>query len=227
MRRLEIIALNARDAKAAQKAGADRIELVSAMEVGGLSPAIDTVKEVLAAVTIPVNVMVRLTAESFTYSSEQFSDLLAYIEQVKDLGINGLVFGSLDANNNVDTQQLAQIKAACGSLDFTFHRAIDEDYDKYKENFEVVNGVSTTVLTSGGTKYPIVENIELLKSISHGQTRVLVGGGINASNYQLLFNSLPNCDFHIGSLAYKDGDFTRGIDELQISNIIKKLHCEN
>ncbi len=223
MRKLEIIALNATDALAAEQAGADRIELVSAMEVGGLSPELDVVQAVVEAVNIPVNVMVRLTSDSFVYDHAQFEQLLAYINQVSQLGINGLVFGGLNPDNTINQQQLEAVCQACKDLDFTFHRAIDEDDTIYQSNFELIDGKATTVLTSGGITDPITSNIERIYAISSGKTRVLVGGGVNINNYQLLFDRLPNCDFHIGSLAYNNGDFEAGINTEQVREVKQYL----
>lgn len=219
MRKLEVIALNARDARDAQLAGADRIELVSAMAVGGLSPQLEVVSEVLNAVTIPVNVMIRLTGDSFEYSETEMKELLGYLREVKKLGINGIVFGSLTAENKVDVEQLEQILNETGDLDVTYHRAIDQCDTTYKQNFELIDGKVTTVLTSGGTENPLIENIERLNAISCKDTRVLVGGGINKANYKQAVDSLPNCDFHIGSLAYNNGDFTAGINKSQVKAV--------
>lgn len=219
MRKLEIIALNGVDAKAAEEAGADRIELVSEMAVGGLSPSIETVKEVVASVSIPVNVMVRFEHVSFMYDEEQFKEMLSYIEEVKDLGINGLVFGSLDSNGIIDEGQLNQIIEAAGQLDITYHRAIDESYDNYKSNMQTISGKVTNVLTSGGIKFPITDNIELLNESSELEVQVLVGGGIKDSNYKHMFDNLPNCDFHIGSLAYNNEDFTAGINHDKVVEV--------
>lgn len=224
MRKLEIIALNGIDAKAAQDAGADRIELVSEMAVGGLSPAVDVVKDVVSSVSIPVNVMVRFEHESFMYNDQEFKMMLSYIKQVKDLGINGIVFGSLDSDKIIDEEQLNQIVEAAGDLDITYHRAIDESYDNYKQNMETISGKVTTVLTSGGTLYPIDDNIELLNWASELDIRVLVGGGIKETNYKQMFDSLPNCDFHIGSLAYNNGDFTKGINHHKVVEVIEYLN---
>lgn len=224
MRKLEVIVLNEVDSVAAEKAGADRLELVSNMEVGGLSPAIETIKKVIAAVTIPVNVMVRFKAEDFVYSQTDMVKIFEYIDLIKDLGINGVVFGSLNEDGTINQQQMNDVKSRIGNLDYTFHRAIDQVDECYRSNLELVNDVATTVLTSGGLKFPIIDNVELLKSSSTRNVRVLVGGGINKSNYQQLFNQLPNVDFHVGSLAYINGDFTSGIDQQMIIQLKSELN---
>lgn len=223
MRKLEVIGLNAKDCKQAELYGADRIELVSAMEVGGLSPDLETVREVVKAVSIPVNVMIRFKAEDFVYDQAEIDRLVEYIRVVKELGINGIVFGSLDQANNIDVGQLDQIVDAAAGVDITYHRAIDQDDSTYVGNFKLIDGKVTNVLTSGGIQLPIVENINRLEQISNKQTRVLVGGGINQSNYKLMFENLQNCDFHIGSLAYKTGNFELGIDGEKLREVKQYL----
>lgn len=223
MGKLEVIGLNVEDCLAAEKAGADRIELVSDIEVGGLSPTIEMVRAVTAKVSIPVNVMVRFKSDNFRYEGAEVEVMLEYIKTIKKLGINGIVFGGLDKSDVVDNGLLNKVVECASGLDVTFHRAIDENQQKYKDNFTLINGIVTTVLTSGGTERPIDENIELLASISHGKTKVLVGGGIKASNYQQIMSRLLNCDFHIGSLAYNEGNFAAGINSEQISEIKKFL----
>lgn len=219
MRKLEVIALNAKDARDAELAGADRIELVSEMAVGGLSPKLEVVCEVINSVTIPVNVMIRLTSDSFEYSENEMEALLGYLREVKKLGINGIVFGSLTAENKVDVQQLEQIKSEAKDLDVTYHRAIDQYDTTYEQNMELIDGKVTTVLTSGGMENSIVANIDRIYRMSYMDTRVLVGGGIDIENYKQLVDSLPNCDFHIGSLAYNNRDFTAGINSVKVSAI--------
>lgn len=224
MRILEVIALNVEDSLAAQEAGADRIELVSEMEVGGLSPQLSTVKEVVDAIDIPVNVMIRFRGDDFVYTDLEIFEMTYYIKSLQKIGANGIVYGGLNEDKTINEEQLNTIIKVCGDMDITFHRAIDECDEKYEQNFNLINGKITTVLTSGGLVNEIDSNINRLLSISNQSTRVLVGGGINETNYRKIIDSLPNCDFHIGSLAYNQGDFTKGINYENISNVKKILN---
>lgn len=223
MRKLEVIALNAKDAIAIEKAGADRIELVTDMAEGGLSPKLEVVKEVIEAVNIPVNVMVRLTGGDFILNESELNSLVKYTEEVSKLAINGIVFGSLNESSQVVLSDLKRIVEAANNKEITFHRAIDESYLDYLKNLGQIEGKVTNVLTSGGLEYPIEENIIVLKAASEYNIRVLVGGGINDSNKETIINSLPKCDFHIGSLAYNHGDFEQGINETKIKEVLKLI----
>ncbi len=212
MRKLEIIVLNEIDSVSAEKAGADRLELVSEMAVGGLSPSVEMVKKVISSVSIPVNVMVRFKSTDFVYDEAELQNLIEYINNIKDCGINGIVFGSLNPDDSINLTQLKVIIDNANGLEITFHRAIDESVSKFEENFQQIDGKVDNVLTSGGLQAPIANNVDLLAKLSTNTTQLLVGGGINSTNYQQLFDQLVNCDFHIGSLAYNQGNFDLGIN---------------
>ena len=96
---LEIIATSVEDAIVIEKGGADRIELVSALSEGGLTPSYGLVHRVIGAVNIPVNVMIRPHSLSFVYSDEDLLCMLEDIKQAKALGANGVVFGMLDSQS--------------------------------------------------------------------------------------------------------------------------------
>ncbi len=224
MRKLEIIVLNKEDAKSAQLAGADRLELVTDMSLGGISPNLDIVRSVVESVTIPVNVMVRVRGGNFTYNESEMEQHLNYISELKQLPVNGIVFGSLNLENRVEIEQLESICDAIGDLDLTFHRAIDEDVNCFMENIKQLSGRVTNVLTSGGLQSPIEENTHLLEEANTNQLQILCGGGINLSNYKQVIKATPNCDIHIGSLAYNQGDFTSGINVQMVKQVKDALN---
>lgn len=124
---LEVIALDARDAVAAQEGGADRVELVADMAADGLSPSAASVAEVRSAVDIPVRVMLRLT-DGFAAGS-----LDALIRRTADLraaGAEEFVLGFLTPAGAVDLPAVARIVDTIGGSPWTFHRAIDHCADR-------------------------------------------------------------------------------------------------
>ncbi len=129
MRRLEIIATSAADAIQAHAGGASSIEVVENMTVGGLTPALELVQAIRAAVTIPIRVIVRPHAGNFRYSAQEIDRMLGDVEALKRVGVNGIVFGALKADNSVDLALTAQIAQAAQPLELTFHRAIDLSRD--------------------------------------------------------------------------------------------------
>lgn len=218
MKNLEVIILNEVDAINAQAVGATRLELVSAMEVGGLSPTLETVQKVIDNVSIPVNVMVRFNS-SFKIDEHQLNLKINYINELKKIGVNGIVFGSLTADDKVDIEQLKKIKQAAGNLQITYHRAIDT-IPAFEQQVAILNASNliTNILTSGGIENPIEKNIEQLKLVStqNSKIQILLGGGITKNNLQTLVNNLPTADIHIGSFAYNNNDFTQGINSENI-----------
>ena len=92
---LEIIACSLTDAIAAEQGGADRIELISHYEVGGLTPPLDLVRAVVAAVSIPVRVMLRDAESFFVPDRGDRAILERTARELNQLPIDGLVFGFL------------------------------------------------------------------------------------------------------------------------------------
>lgn len=160
---LEIIGMTVEDAKIIEYCGADRIELVSALTEGGVTPSFGLIEAVVNSVDIPVNVMIRHHANSFVYSNEDISIMLKDIEIVKNIGANGIVLGLLDNYNNIDEPNLKFLLKECGNLDVTFHKAIDET--NCIKSIDILNNYSqiTNILTSGG-KGNILDNIDIIKN---------------------------------------------------------------
>ena len=219
---LEIIGMTVEDAKSIEECGADRIELVSALTEGGLTPSYGLVERVVKSVDIPVNVMIRNHANGFVYSEEDLEIMKRDIQVVKRLGVNGVVLGVLDEKNNINEKHLIELLNECNGLDVTFHRAIDDTdlndsmqiLKKYKE--------ITNILTSGGKKN-ITENINEIKNIINEEKRinVLLGGGLNFDNIDKVKKSTKATDFHFGTGVRVDNSPFKSIDEKKL----KKLVC--
>ncbi|WP_327204769.1 copper homeostasis protein CutC [Paenibacillus sp. DMB20] len=128
---LEVIATTLQDALTAEACGADRIELITAITEGGLTPSIGLVDRVTSRVGIPVNVMIRPHSRSFVADGEDMETMLADIEAIRrSTGAAGVVLGPLSSNGTVDEEALRRLLSAAGSLDITYHRAFDEITDQ-------------------------------------------------------------------------------------------------
>lgn len=219
---LEIIGMSVEDAITIEKCGADRIELVSALTEGGLTPSFGLIDAVIKSVNIPVNVMIRHHARSFIYSDEDIKIMLKDIEKVKELGANGIVVGMLDEKNNINEEQLRVIIEASKGLDITFHRAID-DTDVVK-SIGVLNKYNeiTNILTSGG-KGTILENIEDINNmkIKSNNINLLLGGGLNFDNIEQIKKLTNNKDFHFGTAVRIDKNPFGEIDKEKLIKLVK------
>jgi copper homeostasis protein len=126
---LEVIATTVADARAAERGGADRLELITAMGEGGLTPSIGLIESVIEAVGIPVNVIVRPHSRSFVYDADDYAVMLRDVRAIAKTRANAIVVGMLRADGSVDTDGLARVIEAADGLQLTFHRAFDETRD--------------------------------------------------------------------------------------------------
>lgn len=222
---LEIIGMSVEDAIAIEKCGADRIELVSALTEGGLTPSFGLIESVVNKVKIPVNVIIRHHAKSFVYSDEDINIMIKDIEKVKEIGANGVVFGMLDEKNNIKEEQLITLLEAAKGLDVTYHRAIDEtnviDSIKILSKYEYI----TNVLTSAG-KGNIENNIEKIKEMKKnaGSINILLGGGLNFENIDRIKNLTNNKDFHFGTAIRVDKNPFGEIDEAKLRKLVEIIN---
>ncbi|MGQ8874724.1 copper homeostasis protein CutC [Paenibacillus sp. TSA_86.1] len=139
---LEVIAVDAVDAQAAEQGGADRIELVSAMSEGGLTPSYGQIEQVVSKVSIPVYVMIRPHSRSFCYSADDLQAMIQDIRVARELGAAGIVIGALTDEGEVDRSFLQTCLLSAQGMRVTFHRAIDSSAHVVRalESIGSVNG---------------------------------------------------------------------------------------
>lgn len=218
---LEIIGMCLEDAKKIEACGADRIELVSALTEGGVTPSFGLIENVVNSVSIPVNVMIRHHAKSFVYTENDLKIMEKDIEIVKSLGANGVVLGLLDKFNNIDEKSLKLLLDKCGLLDVTFHKAIDET--NLIESVKILNKYPkiTNILTSGG-KYNITSNIDTINEMVDKATdiNILLGGGLNFNNIEEIKTFTKAKDFHFGTAVRVNKDPFGEIDEKKLKELV-------
>ncbi|MFC0470521.1 copper homeostasis protein CutC [Halalkalibacter kiskunsagensis] len=221
---LEVIVQNKDDAIIAEQAGADRLELVSAIEYGGLTPDISTITQVCSAVSIPVFVMVRPHAKSFFYNEKDSKEIFRTITASKEEGCLGIVFGALDQFKDLDEELVDEVNKRAYPLPITFHRAIDaavnplEIYKKLCKYSQIKR-----VLTSGGSQQAM-NGLTVIKKLLDEEKEgngpiVMPGSGINPSTFQLIHEKIRATEYHVGSGARIGNDFKRPIDPKSIEYI--------
>lgn len=144
---LEVIALGAEDAVAAQAGGADRLELVTDMAADGLTPSARTLASIRAAVDIPLRVMLR-PADGF--AAGDTGRLVDMAREMRGAGADEFVLGFLDADGGVDLAAVERVVAELDGCRWTFHRAIDRaaDRDALRKQLDGLPGLDT-YLTAG------------------------------------------------------------------------------
>lgn len=139
------------DALSAERRGANRIELCSALDQDGLTPSQELTKQCVQNLSIPVMAMVRPRGGNFVYTEEEISAMEAEIEFFKQSGVAGVVFGLLTESGDIDVENTSRLARLAMPLDVTFHKAIDYSNDILR-SFQQLNSIDgiTRVLTSGG-----------------------------------------------------------------------------
>jgi copper homeostasis protein len=187
----------------AQKGGVHRIELCEDLSVGGITPSIDLIKQVVKELSIPANILIRPRGGDFVYSDTEFNQMLSDIEFCKSIGCNGIVSGVLKSNKTIDAERTKQLIEASKPMSFTFHKAFDEVPDPYKTLDSLIKLGTDRILTSGQSNTDIdgLNTLMKLKNQAKGKLTILVGGGVRADNV-LEFKKAGFMEIH--SSAIKD-----------------------
>jgi copper homeostasis protein len=169
---------------AAERAGADRIELCDNLSEGGTTPDGELVAAIVERVRLPVCVLIRPRAGDFVYSESEFDVMTRDIELTRTMGIAGLVTGALDSNGRVDVKRTRLLVKAAGGLPVTFHRAIDSAANLAVALDDAIEAGVSRVLTSGGalTAREGVKVIAALVLQTRQRVSIVAGGGIREHN---------------------------------------------
>ncbi|MGW0822090.1 copper homeostasis protein CutC [Streptomyces sp. NPDC002845] len=206
---LEVIALDAEDAVAAQAGGADRLELVTDMAADGLTPSVGTFVEVRAAVDIPVRVMLR---PGDGFAARDVDALLRGAREMRGAGAEEFVFGFLGEDGGADPEAVERLAGELDGCRWTFHRAIDRaaDRDALRKQLADLPGLDT-YLTAGSADgvdagLPVLlAEAESARRREPGHTqRLLVGGGLRLDHLPRLRAAGVDA-FHVGGAARPGG----------------------
>jgi copper homeostasis protein len=228
---LEVIATTVADARLAAQAGADRIELVTAMGEGGLTPSIGLIEAVVAAVGIPVNVIVRPHSRSFVYDADDFAVMLRDVRAVKTAGANGVVIGMLTADGEIDRDGLARAIDAADGLAITFHRAFDETRD-LRQALDMLLGFQavTSVLTSGGKPSVLHAQApirELVQQAAGSHCTVLAGAGLTVDAIADFVSRTQVQAVHFGSGVRVGGNGLAPVDADKVAQVRALLNANS
>lgn len=146
---LEICADSTESAVAAQKGGADRIELCSALIIGGLSPGPALFRQVRRYTDIEVRVLLRPRFGDFYYSAYEHDVLTEEVRMYREMGADGIVIGSLSPDGTMNVEQMEELIRAAGNMKVTMHRAFDVCRDPYETLRQCMDLGIDTILTSG------------------------------------------------------------------------------
>lgn len=186
MTTFEVCACSLQSALAAQTGGANRVELCSALSIGGITPSIGVIEMVRDALQIDVNVLVRPRQGDFLYSQQEVDVMAADILSCAKIGVNGVVIGALDRHGKVDMEVCRRLVdlAKSNGLSVTFHRAVDRSCNPVECVNDIILLGADRILTSGGAKSALqgAETISRMCEVAGGKISIMPGAGVNAEN---------------------------------------------
>jgi copper homeostasis protein len=204
---LEISVESLEAAVAAERGGANRIELCEALRAGGVTPNAKLMRAARASVKIPIFIMIRPRDGNFVFSGAEADQMKSEIETARVSGMDGIVLGILREDATVDVPRTRELVQFARPLPVTFHRAFDECPDLPRALEDVIETGATRILTSGG-KPSAAEGAAALATLvnaARGRITILPGGGINPSNLRRVVRATRATEFHSGlgsSLPY-------------------------
>lgn len=196
---LEVCVDNVHGLAAALAGGADRIELCSALELGGLTPTPGLLRAA-ASGPVPVVAMIRPRGGDFCFDDAETALMLDEIDAVAAAGLQGVVLGAALPDGRLDWRTLERLvrRAADRGLRCTLHRAVDLCPDATQATRQAADLGFERILTSGGASSAL-EGLAVLErcfEAAAGRITVMPGGGIDAGNVHLLRARLPLSAIH-------------------------------
>lgn len=204
---LEVIACSVEDAVNAEKGGADRLEVITGFEFGGYTPPLELVREIQAAVRIPLRVMLREEDCSGLTEMITVEKLCCIANELDKMKIEGVVLGFL-RSGDVDVELTRKILGCAPNLNATFHHAFEDSDDKTAAINAIKRiGQIDKILSHGGmgSRTERIERLVEYAASANPEIKILAGGRIDLEAIRMLKERTQISEFHIGSAARRDG----------------------
>lgn len=192
-------------ARLAAAAGADRLELCGSLAEGGLTPSAGLLAAVLAAVRVPVFVMVRPRAGDFLYDDGEFETMRRDVAYLRTAGAAGIVTGVLHEDGRVDHERLRELVATARSLPVTFHRAFDLAAEPAAALEVLIAADVARVLTSGQAASASDGADAIARHVAAAGDRLVVvaGAGVRAATVRELVDRTGVREVHLSATVWR------------------------
>ena len=217
MIKIEVVANGVQDCIVAQSEGADRIELISASYLGGLTPTITVLDMAIEnGVKIPIMAMVRPRGGGFCYSEIEKEQMYREARELLEHGAKGIVFGFLTEDRKIDWEETKKMIELCKSYEAesVFHRAFDCS-DEPECNIQHLIELGCTRILTSGLGANIEKGAELLKLLQEkfgDRIEILAGAGISTENIESIIIKTGVTQVHGTSKKYGVDQTTTGLD---------------
>jgi copper homeostasis protein len=181
---VEVCAYSLFSCLAADRAGAQRVELCASPWEGGTTPSAGLVEQALKETSLEIHAMVRPRGGDFVYDETEKQTMLAEARSLIAQGVHGIVVGALKPNGDVDVAFMREFRKIAGDRELTCHRAIDVSRDPIQVMEELISIGFNRILTSGGKNKALdgLENIAELVQAAKGRIQIMAGSGVNPVN---------------------------------------------
>jgi copper homeostasis protein len=198
--KVEVVACSVDDCQRAEQAGADRVELCVALELGGLTPTAGLFAQAQQAVKIPVVPMIRPRPGGFHYSVEEVKLMGLDLHSLVSEGAEAVVVGALTAEGELELDRLKAWRDRFPETDFIMHRAFDTVGNPAKALEALIRLGFVRVLTSGQklTAFEGASALRDLVQLAKDRITVVAAGSIRAENVVDLGSVSGVSEVHLG-----------------------------
>ena len=199
---IEICANSVESAVNAQKGGANRVELCAGIPEGGTTPSygeILTSRKLL--VSTHLHVIIRPRGGDFLYSPLEEEIMMHDITMARDIGVDGVVLGCLNADGDIDVKMMKRLLKGTSGMSVTFHRAFDLCREPLVAMEQIIDLGIDRILTSGQAANA-ESGIPLLRELidrASGRIIIMPGCGVNAGNITKIANETGATEFHLSA----------------------------
>lgn len=208
---LEVIACSVVDAVEAERGGADRLEIVRDLHLGGLTPSWELVNEIKRSVRLPLRVMLRESAGYTITGEDEVKVLCDAAQRFSSLDVDGFVLGFL-RDERVDVETTNRVLAAAPNVNATFHHAFEAAKDQLQALREIKELAQVDRILSSGGEGELSERVRRLNSyaeVGFPEIKILAGGGIDRQAIDGLMRTTNVREFHVGRAA-RSGNRSEG-----------------
>ena len=228
---LELAVTTYEEAQIAAKYAFNRVEVCSALEVGGLTPSAGLIRQCVKYAEVEVHVLIRPRAGHFCYSSDEVAIMMRDIREAAKQGTRGVVIGALNTDLSLDLESTERmfVQATNLGLEVTMHRAFDFTKSP-EEALEQLIKIGIHRLLTSGQKDKAIDGIDTIRAMvsqANNRIQIMAGSGVGAENCRQLKNSGIQA-LHFSARKPSEGtDLNMGTlyqpDEIKIQNILKEL----
>lgn len=183
----------------AERGGADRLELCGNMFEGGTTASYGVLQLAREMVSKPIYAMVRPRGGDFCYNDIEFEIMKREIKLMKELKIDGIVFGILTKEGKVDKERCSKLLDLWGTNKATFHRAIDVSSNLNEACEDIISLGFERILTSGGEANVMSGIIKLKELVEKYNDKIIImpGSGINERNIEYINDTVKANEYHM------------------------------